>query len=459
MEYKTKSGFLGKLVYLIILIILIVIIVKLYNIYKINNFNEFIKIEAIPYTSKFTRDNEVKYSDKSSYKIQSNVMNDAMFYKTIKVEPNKPYKVTCMVKTENVKTSKENSNAGAHISIENTVEKSESIKGTTDWQKLEFIFNSKNRTSVNIGFRLGGYDDNCTGTVWFSDFKIEVGTQGQNTNWNFACFVFKNTDVSVETGGKINNVKLSMDSTDVSDIRQNMSRFKTSCQRLSNDQMTVQYDFITIDTPITSLSYDKENGYYVAPQDVKDIIKPYLEKEIYDHIFVALRLGDAMHQSDIQVNDWIGLGGMDLLGIGFSNIRLPNSDKSYIYKYDSRINTFPEEVFIHEFLHSLERNAKEYGYDRPELHDNEKYGYSNKKLIGLKEWYQDYMTCNIKTSEGKKIGLNSEIYRLKPNNENNFKFAYKLDEFNEPSNVLEEIKILINNVLRNITIKEGNVIQ
>ena len=44
---------------------------------------------------------------------------------------------------------------------------------------------------------------------------------------------------------------------------------------------------------------------------------------------------------------------MDYYGIGFSNIRLPNDSKSYIYKYDSRINAFPEEVFLHEFLHSL----------------------------------------------------------------------------------------------------------
>ena len=45
---------------------------------------------------------------------------------------------------------------------------------------------------------------------------------------------------------------------------------------------------------------------------------------------------------------------MDYYGIGFSNIRLPNDSKSYIYKYDSRINAFPEEVFLHEFLHFLE---------------------------------------------------------------------------------------------------------
>ena len=66
---------------------------------------------------------------------------------------------------------------------------------------------------------------------------------------------------------------------------------------------------------------------------------------------------------------------MDLYGIGYSNIRLPNDKSSYIYTYNPRINTFPEEVFIHEYLHSLERILQERGYDIPELHDNNKYGY------------------------------------------------------------------------------------
>ena len=75
---------------------------------------------------------------------------------------------------------------------------------------------------------------------------------------------------------------------------------------------------------------------------------------------------------------------MDYYGIGFSNIRLPNDSESYIYRYNGRINTFPEEVFMHEFLHSLERNAEEYGYQRPELHDYQKYGYENEMIIGQK---------------------------------------------------------------------------
>ncbi|MCI8352453.1 MAG: hypothetical protein HFJ58_02370 [Clostridia bacterium] len=174
---KSKKSFIGRLIYLIIVICLIWVSNKLYNIYQKNNFNDFVRMEYKPYTSEFIRDSEIKYQDKSSYKISSKEENDAMFYKEIKVTPNTPYKVTCMIKTEDVKTIKEISDAGAHISIADTVEKSKSITGTSDWQKLEFIFNSKNRTSVKLGFRLGGYEDNCTGTVWFSDFKIESGAR------------------------------------------------------------------------------------------------------------------------------------------------------------------------------------------------------------------------------------------------------------------------------------------
>jgi hypothetical protein len=403
------------------------------------------------YTSQFERDSEVKYSKSDSYKIQSDTLNDAMFYKEVSVIPNTPYRVTCMVKTQDVETEKEVSNGGAHISIADTVEKSKSITGTSDWQKIELIFNSKDRTSVKIGFRLGGYDDNCTGTAWFSDFTLEAGYQSNDTNWNCVCFVFTSTDVIIEEDGVKNEIKLSMTSTDISDMRQNMARFKNSCEELSNGKMSVTYDFIVINDPITTLAYDDENGYYVGPENIKDIIDPYLEASNYDHIFVCMRLGDNDHLKDIQVNDWIGLGGMDYMGIGFSNIRLPNSDKSYVYKYNSSVNTFPEEVFVHEFLHSLERLSKEYGLDRPALHDYKTYGYKEDNLTGQKKWYEDYMNCNIKTSSGY-IGLDSKVYSLTPNHDDDFTYSYQIDEFKEPSNIIEKIRQVITKAFDNVTI-------
>ena len=137
---------------------------------------------------------------------------------------------------------------------------------------------------------------------------------------------------------------------------------------------------------------------------------------------------------------------MDLHGIGYSNIRLPNDQNSYIYTYDSRANTFPEEVFIHEFLHSLERTLTEYEYDIPQLHDNEKYGYKEQRLVGLKQWYKDYMTCNITTSNGSKTGLDPIVYNLKPSHESNFKYAVELDFSKEPQKIIEEIKCLLENI-------------
>lgn len=140
---------------------------------------------------------------------------------------------------------------------------------------------------------------------------------------------------------------------------------------------------------------------------------------------------------------------MDYYGIGYSNIRLPNSSKSYVYKYDTRINIFPEEVFLHEFLHSLERTSEEYGYNIPALHDYEKYGYKNQNLIGLKDWYKDYMNKNIKTSNGY-IGLPEQVYTLKPAKNLDFKNSYKIEEFYEPQNLLEDFKQLFKNVVNNI---------
>lgn len=455
-QNQSGKSRIGNILYCICIVILIGVAFRLYHRFEETNFNEYIKTEYIPYTSQFLRDNQVKYTKADSYKIISTKENDAMFYQEIAVQKNTPYRVTCMVKTENVKTKKEISAGGAHISIANTVEKSESITGTNDWQKLEFIFNSKDRTSIKLGFRLGGYDDNCTGTAWFSDFKIEAGTSNTDTNWKVACFVIENTRVIVDN----KQVSLQMTSQDNNDMKQNMERFKKSCNELSNHQMTVDYDFITISKPLTSLSYDNENGYYVAPENVKNLIQEYLNKEEYDHIFVAIRLGDMLHRTDILVNDWIGLGGMDYEGIGFSNIRLPNDDKNYTYKYHERINTFPEEVFVHEFLHTLERNSKEYGFTVPALHDYQTYGYQDEKLIGQKKWYQDYMNSTVKTSSEEKIGLNPQIYQLKPNHASDFEFSYQMNALKEPANVLEEFVLFFRRIGQNIEVlankKEGN---
>ena len=142
--------------------------------------------------------------------------------------------------------------------------------------------------------------------------------------------------------------------------------------------------------------------------------------------------------------DWPS-DGMDLNGIGYSNIRLPNNTSSYIYTYNSNINTFPEEVFIHEFLHTLERNLIERNYTIPALHDYKQYGYQDELLIGQKRWYKDYMTKNI-DSEGGKVGLDEIVYTLTPPAESDFKYSLEKEFNNEPQNIIEELRSLFSNI-------------
>ena len=175
----------------IVTLILIIILIITFNIYKLNNFNNFKKVVAEDKETEFTRDNKIKCSKYNSYKIQNSDYNDASFYKEIEVEPNTPYKISCMVKTENIVGEDLEKDVGATIGLLDTLEYSEPLRGTNDWQKVEYMFNSKNREKVKISFRLGGNQGKCTGTVWFSDFKIEKGIKNTNSEWKNQLMITK----------------------------------------------------------------------------------------------------------------------------------------------------------------------------------------------------------------------------------------------------------------------------
>lgn len=181
------------------------------------------------------------------------------------------------------------------------------LVGTNDWEELEFMFDSKNRESVEIAFRLGGNKENTKGTAWFSDIVLEKGIKNASTTWNIVCFIFKNVDVKVNAGGTEKQLKLSMNSNDINTMKDNMYRFSQACKSLSNGKMDVKYNVYEIEDPITSISYSKEFGYYIDPVDVKDKLDKYIEKGEYDHIFAAVRLGDMDKKIEIPVYDWIGL--------------------------------------------------------------------------------------------------------------------------------------------------------
>lgn len=257
----------------------------------------------------------------------------------------------------------------------------------------------------NISYAVfGNNDSNEKINKMFSSFK-SFDKKDEDNVWNIGCFIFKNFDVNVNQ----KQYKYQMSNNDISQVYDCMSRFKNTCENFSENKIKISYNIIEIDNPINKISYDDKNGYYIDCNDVSPELDKYLNDNEFDHIFVCTRLSD--DNSKELSPKWIGLGNMEYKGIGFSDVRMPNSSKSIALKYDENYNKFPEEVFVHEFLHSLEHNSKKYGFECPKLHDYEKYGYKKSEIVGLYDWYKDYMNCNI---NGEKIGLNSDIYTFKP---------------------------------------------
>lgn len=285
----------------IFMIIMIIIIYILFGVFKSHYFNGFIKAETTIGISEFTRDKDVRYSEDYSYKITSPTQNDAAFYKEIEVEPHTPYRITCMVKTENVIPSAENTDGGACISIIEAAEVSKSITGTSDWQKVELMFNSQNRTTIKLGFRLGGNTGTAEGTAWFSDFKLEKGINSSDTNWNVACFIFENTDVLID-GERMN---FSMSLSEIEAVESDMRRFEASCESISDRKMSVDYEVYKIEEPITTISYSEEHKYYFDPYDVNSEIEDIVLENNYDYIFIVAKMGD--NEKEIPVSNWVGL--------------------------------------------------------------------------------------------------------------------------------------------------------
>ena len=424
---------------IILIIILIIGLLFLFSMYRKNYFSGFEKAISVENATKFSRDSREKYSDNSSYKIENYNYNDAAFYKEIEVEPDTPYRITCMVKTENVERELKNEDGGVTIGLMDTTQYSYPIEGTNDWQKIEYVFNSHNLTTAKISFRLGGNTNKCKGTVWFSDFKLEKGIQNEDNEWKIGCFLINELDVKIND----KNYNLKMNLTDKENVKLNIERFKDDCYQFSNKKMTVTYDTYEIKEPITTISYSDEHGYYISPKDVKEQIYPIVKENEYDHIFVVCRMENDDGSMLIPIKDnWIGLGGMDMYGIGFSLVRINSRANSYNYKYGIT-NQAPEEVYLHEFLHTLERNCLEDGYETPALHDYEKYGYNQGGVEGLNEWYEDYMRKEIyDRATGTYVGLNDSVYTSQPYKSENFKYSIEEELYDEPENLFEEIQAM-----------------
>ncbi|MBQ5757029.1 MAG: glycosyltransferase family 39 protein [Clostridia bacterium] len=104
--------------------------------------------------------------------------NDARAIQTVSVEPDTVYRITALVKTENVE-----GDLGATISIDNfaldgTYCYSYDLFGTNDWEDVELlVLTPPDQHTLRVAMRLGGYSMEACGKACFADIRMSVAEE------------------------------------------------------------------------------------------------------------------------------------------------------------------------------------------------------------------------------------------------------------------------------------------
>jgi putative membrane-bound dehydrogenase-like protein len=103
-----------------------------------------------------------------SLRIESEAGSDASMYVDVPVDPGTDYRLSAWIKTENVAKT---SGMGALLNVHGTDYRTTAVTGTTDWKKVEIIFNSGGLTTVSINCLYGGWG-HATGVAWYDDIEL-----------------------------------------------------------------------------------------------------------------------------------------------------------------------------------------------------------------------------------------------------------------------------------------------
>ena len=102
--------------------------------------------------------------------IENRQSNDARVYQHIDAPTGSNYKITAMVKAENVPDE----GAGANISVMSYGGTSRRITGTTDWTEVTvYVEVTTGKEGFDVALCMGGYSAESTGKAYFDNVKVE----------------------------------------------------------------------------------------------------------------------------------------------------------------------------------------------------------------------------------------------------------------------------------------------
>ncbi|MGL5087404.1 MAG: hypothetical protein ACRC68_17085 [Clostridium sp.] len=246
-----------------------------------------------------------------------------------------------------------------------------------------------------------------------SPSSIKVNAATTDTTWKMLVIINPNVQVDIQG----NRYVASIHEPEITKLKSVVGRIPNTVKEWSNNTVNVDVD-VVVDYPgLTTMSKWTDDGYWVSPTDVKGKIDVHAPKGKYDSIITIYRTDDMYGNVSVPSGPYWGLGmgpTDDANGATYAAVRLFDSDHSLWY-FDPRNAEYPEEVFIHEWLHGVEQTLAQKGYAGPWTHDAEEYGYTTNNRGSWNSWYRDLMQGNITDpATGKKIGITPDLWKIKP---------------------------------------------
>jgi len=189
---------------------------------------------------------------------------------------------------------------------------------------------------------------------------LPIGAQAAETNlpdWYFLFAIFKNVDADfTDNKGKTTHVQYTMTQNEVKMIRDHAQQFEEFMSQTG--EMNAHVDVIEIDTAVKELK-ERSGEYsepYIGAEQAAPILKSNkVDLDHYDHVFCATSL-------NFDTNYYGLTGSAFENGTGHSCVNFENWEhcQNFLIPVDS---AFPPTLYVHEFLHFVERQSRKWGME------------------------------------------------------------------------------------------------
>ena len=344
--------------------------------------------------------------DEFSYCLRDTRANDLRIQRMFRVNPDTIYYITADIRTENVINHENQENPiGACLST-NDWFCSKSLFGTNDWQSVGVLGRSDEEGRLWVSFNLGYTFNTCSGCAWFENVRFQpiLPTRNHKNTWRFLAVIVSESGIDTEHEGSRLCLSHSMSEQERHLIRKSLYDFERDFCEDGEGLVDCKVDILELRKKCTA--YTKADiGYLISGPDACR----YLEEngvciEKYDHVFMIV------FQPSLPAN-YFGLGGLPIKGsVGFSLILHADANNSLHYLSGKRENTWIPTIYMHEFLHSIERCANALRLPVPMV-DGDRFGYPEVDEYRL--WYRDFIHNRL-WKNGKNHGVDARIWQLRP---------------------------------------------